>query len=99
MFAYTLEAKHSMDYLRVVLHSFQIISNHIIINKHTLLIIHSNFVTINLHLMIHANISMFCESELWSTPYSNSPSEKLQKRSIDGILSNTQSLMFTFFFY
>ena len=62
MFAYTLEAKHSMDYLRVVLHSFQIISNHIIINKHTLLIIHSNFVTINLHLMIHANISMFCES-------------------------------------
>ena len=96
MFANTLETKHSMDYLSVVLHSFQIISNHVIINKHTLLIIHSNFLTINLHLMIHANISIFCEFYLWSIPYSISLSEKLQKRSIDGILSNMHSLMFIY---
>ena len=35
MFANTLETKHSMDYLTAELRSLQIISNHVIINKHT----------------------------------------------------------------
>ena len=55
----TLETKHSMDYLSAELHSLQIISNHVIINKHTYIAKNCNFLTINPHLMIHANISIF----------------------------------------
>ena len=59
MFANTLERKHSMDYLSAELYLLQIISNHIIINKHTYVAKNCNFLTINPHLMIHANISIF----------------------------------------
>ena len=59
MFANTLERRHKMDYLSAELHSLQIISNHIIINTHTYIAKNCDFLTINLHLMIHANISTF----------------------------------------
>ena len=79
MFANTLERRHSMDYLSDELHLFPIISNHVIINKHTYIAKNCNFLTINLHLMIHANISIFYVFYLWSIPYSHSPLEKLLK--------------------
>ena len=53
------ERRHSMDYLSAELHLLQIISNHIIINKHTYSAMNCNFLTINLHLTIHANIFIF----------------------------------------
>ena len=78
----TLETKHSMDYLSAELHSLQIISNHVIINKHTYIFKNCNFLIINLPLTIHANISIFYVFQLWSHHYSHSPSEKLLKTKL-----------------
>ena len=59
MFANTLERKHNVDYLSGELHSVQIMSHHIIINKHIYIAKNGNVLTINLHLTIHANMSIF----------------------------------------
>ena len=58
MFANTLERKHNVDYLSGELHSVQIMSHHIIINKHIYIAKNCNVLTVNLHLMIHAKISI-----------------------------------------
>ena len=70
MFSFTLEMKNSMHYLSI---GFQIISKSYDY-KQGYIGNNCNFWIINLHLMIHANISIFYVFYLWIALYSNSPS-------------------------